>query len=291
MSRQRGVALLQVLFLSVILSVMLIAIHTKAKAAIDLAQQLSDRTMADLKIHSADNRMKFVLLTRNLQLSGTEDGSVHWNLYDVPFSFAEVTVQIQDVSGLVSLYNQQDIKALFTFFSSAELAGQLTERLKDWQDTDNQAEIRGAEQRDYPPEIKVRNNLMQTESELQFLKGMPAELSERLQPYVTTVPQLFRNPMAMPDIVIAALFGENLSQQLLKLRQEGVLTPQMTRLLLSDTNDDEWTYLPSGTFRMTFTSEINNVKLSRRYTIRLSPHQEDPFTYWEYVNQYHAENR
>lgn len=291
MSSQRGVALLQVLFLSVILSVMLIAIHTKAKAAIELAQQLSDRTMADLEIYSADSRMKFVLLTNNLQLDGPEHGSITWNLYNAPFSFEKVNVQIQDVSGLVSLYNQRDINRLLSLFSNDELAAQLSARLKDWQDTDNHAEIRGAEQIDYPADIKVRNNPMQTESELQFLKGMPVELSDQMQPYITTVPQIFRNPMAMPDVVLTALFGEKISQQIQKARQEGVLTPQMTRLLVSDYNDDEWTYLPSGTFRITFTSEINNVKLSRRYTIRLSPYQEDPFTYWEYVNQYHAENR
>lgn len=288
---QRGVALLQVLFLSVILAVMLISMHLKAKAAITLAQELNDRAQAELQLQSADSELKFVLLSQPLTLQGSEDGQLQWNLYDEPFSFADVNLQVQDVSGLVNLYNYNDVSRLLRYFSDESTASQLLGQLQDWQDDDQEAGIHGAEQSSYTAETRVRNQLMQTESEIRFLKSMTPALADSVLPWLSSAPQPYQNPLVMPGLVLEAMFGNAMANQLSRLRQTNKLDGAMLRVAMGALYSDDWVLGPSGSFRVTFTSEVNNVKLSRRYTIRLSPYQEDPFTYWEYVNQYHAENR
>jgi len=288
---QRGIALLQVLFLSMILSVMLISMHLKAKAALTLAQELSDRAQAELQLYSADNEFKFVVLSQPLTLQGSENGQLQWNLHDEPFAFAGVNMQVQDVSGLVNLYNYNDMARLFRYFNDESTAAQLLGQLQDWQDDDKDAGINGAEQSAYPAEVRVRNQLMQTESEIRFLKSMTPAQADLLLPWLSTAPQSYQNPLVMPDLVLQVMFGKTLADQLTRLRQTNKLDGDMLRVVMGAIHSDDWVFGPSGSYRVTFTSEVNNVKLSRRYTIRLSPYQEDPFTYWEYVNQYHAENR
>lgn len=292
MSRyQRGVALLQVLFLSVILSVMLISVHLKAKAAIQIAQDLSDRTAAELKIVSADSQLTFMLLTQNMSLQGSEDGLLQWNLYNEPVNFADVVLQIQDISGLVNLYHHDEMRKLLAFYSDGQTAEKLVARLKDWQDEDNQATITGAEQADYPATIVVRNQPMQTEDELRFLKDMPATLVEQVLPWIVTTPQSFQNPMVMPPTLLEAKYGAQIASELLDLRRNAERDPLKWQQSIGNSTEDSIAFLPSGNYRVTFTSEVNNVKLSRRYIIRLSPYQEDPFSYWEYLHHYHAESR
>lgn len=288
---QRGVALLQVLFLSVILSVMLISMHMKAKAALTLAQDLNDRAQAEMLLYSADNEFKFVILSQPLTLQGSENGQLQWNLYDEPFAFAGVNMQVQDVSGLVNLYNYNDMGRLFSYFTDESTASQLLGQLQDWQDDDGEAGINGAEQSAYPAEVRVRNQLMQTENEIRFLKSMTAERADLLMPWLSSAPQPYQNPLVMPNMVLEVMFGKTLADQLSRLRQNHKLDAVMLRVVLGALYSEDWVLGPSGSYRVTFTSEVNNVKLSRRYTIRLSQYQEDPFTYWEYVNQYHAENR
>jgi len=288
---QRGIALLQVLFLSMILSVMLISMHLKAKAALTLAQELTDRAQAELQLYSADAEFKFVVLSQPLTLQGSENGQLQWNLHDEPFAFAGINMQVQDVSGLVNLYNYNDMARLFRYFNDESTAAQLVGQLQDWQDDDKDAGINGAEQSAYPAEVRVRNQLMQTESEIRFLKSMTPAQADLLLPWLSTAPQSYQNPLVMPDLVLQVMFGKTLADQLTRLRQTNKLDGDMLRVVMGAIHSDDWVFGPSGSYRVTFTSEVNNVKLSRRYTIRLSPYQEDPFTYWEYVNQYHAENR
>lgn len=288
---QHGVALLQVLFLSIILAVMLMSMHFKAKGALDLAQELTDRTQGELKLYSADSQFKFVILSQPMTLLGSENGELKWNLYQEPFVFADVNMSIQDTSGLVNLFNYNDVARLFRHFSDDAITAQLLGQLQDWQDEDYVAGINGAEQPDYPSSMLVRNQLMQTESEIRFLKSMQPELAELILPWLTSAPQRFQNPLVMPSLVLEAMFGKPIADQLIMLRQNNKLDESMLRVAMGAIYSDDWILGPSGSYRVTFTSEVNNVKLSRRYTIRLSPYQEDPFTYWEYVNQYHAENR
>lgn len=288
---QRGIALLQVLFLSMILSVMLISMHLKAKAALTLAQELTDRAQAELQLYSADAEFKFVVLSQPLTLQGSENGQLQWNLHDEPFAFAGINMQVQDVSGLVNLYNYNDMARLFRYFNDESTAAQLVGQLQDWQDDDKDAGINGAEQSAYPAEVRVRNQLMQTESEIRFLKSITPAQADLLLPWLSTAPQSYQNPLVMPDLVLQVMFGKTLADQLTRLRQTNKLDGDMLRVVMGAIHSDDWVFGPSGSYRVTFTSEVNNVKLSRRYTIRLSPYQEDPFTYWEYVNQYHAENR
>ncbi|WP_348734486.1 hypothetical protein [Rheinheimera texasensis] len=288
---QRGIALLQVLFLSMILSVMLISMHLKAKAALTLAQELTDRAQAELQLYSADAEFKFVVLSQPLTLQGSENGQLQWNLHDEPFAFAGINMQVQDVSGLINLYNYNDMARLFRYFNDESTAAQLVGQLQDWQDDDNDAGINGAEQSAYPAEVRVRNQLMQTESEIRFLKSMTPAQADLLLPWLSTAPQSYQNPLVMPDLVLQVMFGKTLADQLTRLRQTNKLDGDMLRVVMGAIHSDDWVFGPSGSYRVTFTSQVNNVKLSRRYTIRLSPYQEDPFTYWEYVNQYHAENR
>jgi general secretion pathway protein K len=291
-TRQRGVALLQVLFLSAILGVLMLSIQQMAKQHVATAQAVINRVETQLALDSVDAKLKFNLLTTDLTnnyfVSLT---SVKMNLFDQPFTIDNAEIRIQDISGLISIADYVGMELLLAHFSrSPRQAQMIAAAIQDWEDMDDDALVVGAEQRDYPADVRVRNQPIQFEDELKAVRGMTSELYHAIRPYITLYPINFNNAMLMPPKLMELYVEPQLARQLVAMRQIGGLTSAEFDRVSGLSESEQFVNSASPAQRVTFTIVQNNVKLQRQYVIRLSPYQTEPFSYWEYLSNLHADN-
>ena len=107
---QRGVALIQVLLLTAILSMMALQFTLSSRQQVTIATDLQNKMQAEIKLRSLESKMLFTLLTLSksdldTRLAQENEIGRLWNFYGKPFSVSESeTVSIQDVNGLLSVY-------------------------------------------------------------------------------------------------------------------------------------------------------------------------------------------
>lgn len=283
--KQQGIALIQVLLLSTILAVVLLSMNHQARQHIRLATAVQQYTQANLALHSAEAEILYTLLSKQpFQLqSNKNDTGVQWNFHGKPFDFQQLTVQIQDTSGLLSASSPHSstLSGLVQQFSGTETQGrEIAAALADWQDRNDQQRLDGAEQADYR-DITVRNAPIQYLEEWLFVKGVTPELYQQLAPLMSLFPQGV-NINQQPEAVWRANFPASEVNELMRAREAGELTPTLFSSITGITIDEFTRFAAGPSYRIHFTAKNADVRLGRELTLRLTPYQKQPFDIFEY---------
>jgi len=213
-ARQRGMALVLVLWLIVLLAVMaaghsrnthietrLAARHVDASAARHVAEAGVHLAILDLIEIDDENRIDTSGQDRPLKILGRD-----------------TIVSIRRAAGLVDL-NAADagpLSALFAALSGdATTSRQLANAVLDWRDGDDLVRINGAESSDYRVAglyWSPRNAPFQRAEELQYVLGMTGELYRAALPYVTVHSgQSGVDLDAAPEFLIRALSAASIA--------------------------------------------------------------------------------
>lgn len=283
--KQQGIALIQVLLLTVLLSVILMSMNHQARQHIRLAEAVQQYTAAAMALHSAEAEILFSLLsTEAPQLArGGPVGAPAWNFYGVPFTFQDITLTIYDTSGLLNAANPgSQLLSQFTsqHTGSETLGRQIAAALADWQDRDDMIRLDGAEQADYPM-FEVRNGPLQYTEELLFIKGVTPELFAKLAPLLSLFPRGV-NINNQPEALWGLYLSEYQASELSRLRSEGKLTSGLFENLTSMPIDEFNRFSYGPAYRIGFTVKNADVRLSRELTLRLMPFQQQPLDIYEY---------
>lgn len=283
--KQRGIALIQVLLLSVLLSVILMSMNHQARQHIRLAEAVQHYTDATMALHSAEAEILFSMLSYEpFQLAqGSLVTAPDWNFYGEPFEFLDIELVVQDTSGLLNTSNPNaQVLSRFTAQSAgSEAVGrQIAASLADWQDKDDMPRPDGAEQADYSS-VEVRNGPVQYSEELLFIKGMTPELFAELAPLLSFFTQGV-NINQQPEALWRLHLPENQVQELSRLRRAGQLTAELFETLAAITIDEFTRFSYGPGYRIGFTVKNADVRLRRELTIRLMPFQQQPFDIYEY---------
>jgi general secretion pathway protein K len=283
--KQQGIALIQVLLLSTILSVVLLAINHQARQHIRLAAAVQQYTAANMALHSAEAEILFTMLSNEplaLQQLALADGS-RWNFHGDVFNYHNVTVSIQDTSGLINAASPgPDLLSKFTqqYYGSASLGRQIAAVLADWQDKDSIARLDGAEQDEYG-DLPVRNGPIQYAEEWLLLKGMTPALFGQIKPLLTFFPQgvnVNQQPNELWQLYLPAAHISELS----RARASGELSVELFQALSGITIDEFNRFDTGPGYRISFTVKNADVRLARELTLRLMPFQQQPFDIYEY---------
>lgn len=291
--KNQGIALLQVLLLSAILMVMLLAIHASAQRHVKLAELAIARAEASAMLNSVEAETLFALLThqRRRYLDGSMELPKRWSFDNTEFQFGEAIVQIEDTSGLQSLLSPAGLLPMLQGFTNDEaLARSLVAAIEDWQDSDDETRFGGAEQADYPPSVVVRNNAIQDVSELRVIKGFTPELIAKVSPYITLFPKKYQNLYAMPEEMLRYYIDPVQLKQVLAERQKGSLTPDRFSQLTGIEQDEFVGFTTSKGLLLRFTVDRNGVKLSRQFSVNLEPTAEQPLQFWDYYKNSYADS-
>ncbi|HZI83326.1 MAG TPA: hypothetical protein VFF44_05390, partial [Casimicrobiaceae bacterium] len=186
---QRGIALILVLWLTVLLTVIASAfaysMHTEAVAARNAVSLAQARALAD----GAIMRMAFELMRpRTMNETWQADGVPHyWDEGD-----AHLAVNAIDESGKIDLNSASDalLKGLFQTAGGldADAAQGIVDRIDDWKDADELKRPNGAEAPDYKAAgllYAPANAPFESVAELQRILGMTASLYGTVADHLT----------------------------------------------------------------------------------------------------------
>jgi general secretion pathway protein K len=187
MHRQRGVAMILVVWVIALMSVLLGSFALIARTEGMQARHLFDTTTARYAAEAGLERAVFELRRPDPNSRWTGDGRP----YEFQFDNALVHVELTDESGKIDLNSVGDDILVQLFVSvglNLDQATQLSDAIQDWRDPDEIARPHGAEAPEYQSaglSYVPRNAPFQTVSEVQQVLGMSYELYSKIEPAVT----------------------------------------------------------------------------------------------------------
>lgn len=224
-SRQRGVALILVIWVIALMGVLLGSFALIARTENFEARHLFDGTTARYAAQAGIERAVYELRNPDMTQRWVGDGRP----YIFEFDGAQVQVELTDESGLIDI-NTADDALLQGLFASVgvppDQAAALSDAIQDWRDPDDVPRPQGAELNEYRAAglpYAPRNAPFQTVGEVQQVLGMNYDLYEKIESAITIYGGGVQpNPAYAPLEVLLALPGmtPDLAQQLIAARQQ-----------------------------------------------------------------------
>lgn len=284
---QQGVALIVVLMLVAVLGLLMLQLSLTAKANTARAQNLLDRTRAELGAQSALAELTFSLLTNNWVIQNQADTvsaadelveayPARWNFRGESFSVGNTVIQIQDLSGLlpVPLPGQ----------SMATLASALRQTGVEPDRADRAARVIEAMQRE-------EGGLpLQDFSELTNLAGIQAFEIERLRSVMTLAPVVNFNPDTAPNDALAVRFSGSLLDGLLALRASDTLNNLSYAAVIGSGGDEFVDFYPGPALSVSVSVRAGDAMARVTSSLLIRPYEFEPLLPWSLRRQSLAVN-
>lgn len=278
--RQQGIALIQILLITAVLSVLALYLTSTAKNQVKMAQWADNKAKALVAVHSAESNLLFTLLVNN-----RHDEQVHtennfneiktkWNFFAKPFRINDqVTVKIQDQAALIHAhYPERDLlKALIAFHGmSADQVNVVLDSLLDWQDLDNIPRANGEESLANINEI--RNGSVPSLHDFNFINNISPPLFQSLLLNTTIYKKGIFNPMNSSAELLAAITSPNIAKQVVTLRENKQLTSSIFTQLTGITENVKIIMYPSNIVAIDIEGKVGNSIVNKQIIIELKPY-------------------
>lgn len=277
--KNKGVALLQVLLISAIISILALYFTQTAREQVKLAQLASDRGEAMVAIKTAQSRLLMALLTRLREpnVLSQNDISVQWNFYNEPFVLInEVTVSIQDQGGLIAIGfpDARLIKGLLEQNGADDtLAPVIIDSLLDWQDADRLTRLNGAEQDSYLQ--GPRNGNISVQQEVSRVRGMSAAMWREFGPLFTMYRRAPFNPMTAPPQILRGLIGHDRAAEYLSQRKNTPITAKLFSSMTGLHEDMQQIFYPGHVMEITLRAKRGEIMLNKTLMLEVNPYAID----------------
>ena len=185
--RNRGVALILVLWMVALLTIIAASFSTQSKVESRLAGNSKAALQAKLLAESGFSRAVMELMV----ISPQQRWNFNGQLYPLQTAQGELEVSIRNASGLLDLNkaSSDQLNRLFVLISDdPEERNALVDRLNDWRDADDLRRLNGAEDKDYRAagyDYTTAGKDLTSLEELAYVMGFDAARVNRLRPYVT----------------------------------------------------------------------------------------------------------
>ena len=265
-TKQSGVALLQVLLMSAVISVLALQMSYSAKDKVSIAQVIQDKVMAEVAVRTMESELLFALSTARWAKDEQHENKLAqiWNFYGSPFEYEDIgTITIQDNSGLISVFNGGDRSTVERAFErllgskhQARVARNALIDTQGFQNSTNGAGISGQF-------FQSRQEMLRALKEL----GIPSSKAE----VFTRIPYSAYLPLQAPDESLKLWLPERQAKAVIESRQNGELTPQLFTQLTGLRKSDYMLFYPSGRFIITLKKQIGDARVQRKMFINVSP--------------------
>jgi general secretion pathway protein K len=258
-TKQTGVALIQVLLISAIITLLAIRFSYTAREQVSTATTFEQRIQATQLLQSTQSKMIFTLLTEEDFAKANEifPMSERWNFYGKSFYLEQtdstyVKASMQDNAGLLP---QQ-----FITWPQWEkvLVG----------DMEPNALTNGNSYRNLPIQLpqEIDNFFNDNLVKLQDVKNISMYY-----------PIAGFNLMNAPELLITYLFPENEATEMLSKRAANQLTSRDVIDLLGSQYDDViYKFFPATQIKLTIEVKLNEIQLQETIEIKLQPRTEEP---------------
>jgi len=286
--KEQGIALIQVLLISAIISILAIHFSYTAREQIAIATAFEQRIKATQALKSAQSKMIYTLLTQNTfeQPNNTFPSSEPWNFYGKPFTLAQtenskIVVSIQDNNGLLS---QQYIKSPFWTkvlekmgFDSLQ-AKKKQGLIKDWQDKNLTSWLIGnSEPKTLENGQAYRNQAIQLPQEIEWFFEQETQTLNLIKQISTQYAMVGFNPMNAPEPLLHLFFEPAIATLIIEQRDRNILTRKQIINFLGDDYDNVIMTLFQGVqFKITTQVSFADVQLQETIEIQLQPSENEP---------------
>jgi general secretion pathway protein K len=295
---QKGIALFQILLMTAVISILALQFTQTARNQVAIASIMNDRLQAQTILKTVESELLFALFTENRYQNPSSDNPYvqNWNFFGERFEPANSTpearieLKIQDLNGLIGLYQGRGHEWLAALLESLNDKNTLSENIDvstvinsmiDWQDSDDLALVNGAERGQYEASEMPSNLPFQNYSEFQYVKGVSAELHKYLQPLTTVRSQRYFNPMLAPNEILTSMLDEDRVNEIIRLRRAGQLSINKFTALSGFETDESLMFFPSGLLRIDFSVKVAEVSLKKSIEIYLQPYDKHPYLEYE----------
>jgi general secretion pathway protein K len=186
-NRQRGIALVLVLWLVVLITIIGSSHAHNARIELNLAFNHIGAAQARALAEAGIHRAIMELFVSDEDANWAFDGTAYRTQLDT----GSVNVAIRDASGLLDL-NRADAVSIDAVLEAAgteeSVRQRLVDAILDWRDKDKLRRLHGAEDDDYRRaglDWEAADALFFSIDELRYVLGMTPELFDRLAPYLT----------------------------------------------------------------------------------------------------------
>jgi general secretion pathway protein K len=280
MDRQRGLALVTVLWGLMILAAIAAAMLSTGRVSSRLATSGVERAKAEALAEAAVNRAVLGLIDPRIDR--------RWRIDGVPrlavFKEAPVSVAIQDEYGKIDLNvaGPEILRQMFTVAGvGAEAADSLTDATLDWREKGDLHRLHGAKAEDYRAagySYAPRGGPFQMVGELKLVMGMTPALFQRLQPILTVYSQRpMPNTQTAPRAALLSTPGMNAAEAdaLIQARNGGLGTASTGPI--QNGVIDPSVQLAGWPFTIRVEVPMTTGHLVHEITIRLTGDKKQPF--------------
>ncbi|RRS10088.1 hypothetical protein EAG18_03930 [Pseudoalteromonas sp. J010] len=274
---QQGIALLQVLLITAVLSLLGLFMTKTARQQIEIASSFDNRAQALVNNYDAEATVLFALLTESKSPTSPFSNDLPeltqvWNFYGEAFRYGDqATISLQDLRGLLNIRypsEQRWLRILTQKGLSDYDARLLLSQIQDWQDVDKLS-------RYSLPESGYKNGVIQTWSELSHL-NIPRVLSSYLEQNATIYKKSIFNPMTAPDSLLHSLYDAPVVEQLIKMRKDKTLTPALFTAYTGVSESQSITLFPSSNYKIKIETQLGGARVNRTLYYLLDPNKSKP---------------
>lgn len=284
MTKQNGIALIQVLLITAVLSVLALYLTTTAKDQVMVAQWTNNKADALVAMHSAESNLLFTLLTELKTINNTtsNDNNVinpieavlsNWNFFNKPFAVnQQVSIAMQDQSALINLHfpNRDVLTALIMSQGyNINQTNVIVDSLLDWQDLDSIPRVNGIEVNNVGMPV-IRNGALPSIYDLNFIEAISPELQQVLIKNSTIYRKGPFNPTNSPEEILFSLLNTQTALQVMELREANQLTKRKFTQLTGIRENDEIFFYPSNYVSITLISKVGISVVKKIITIHIN---------------------
>jgi general secretion pathway protein K len=280
-NKQQGIALIQVLLITAILSVLALYLTSTAKDQVKVAQWQDDKSDALVAVHSAEAELLYTLLVnskiKNAEGINSNNNIINnWNFFDKPFVINnQVDANIQDQRALIHAHfpDAKVLKAFiaFTGYGDKEV-NVMYDNLLDWQDIDSIPRANGDES--LSALNNIRNGAVPDLHDFSFVNNMTAELLQGLLKNTTLYGKGIFNPMNSSRALLTAITNAQIAQQVIQLREQGQLSPIQFSQLTGIVESDKVLMYPSNILAIDLEGKSGISVVRKQKIIELNPYAD-----------------
>lgn len=274
---QRGIALIQVLIISMVLSILGIYILQSSNDQINITNSIKTAFDLRVELEDAEASVLHALLTelRVKNKQSKNEVAKLWNFHNTRFEVGRVSVQIQDLNGLISL-NMTDDNTLRDFLlqlgvSSGD-AEQFIDSLADWKDDNDNHRLYGAERDYYESQgvIGPRNGYLQSVAEVYYIKKNDILTHEQWAKYFTVERVDGFNPANAPkEILQSFIKNDSKVANLVELRDNIQLNEYQFAKETGISSDEFLTFVTGNNLRITLIAKSEQQQIKKTFNVAL----------------------
>jgi len=284
MNKVAGIALIQVLLITALLSVFALFLNQGAARHTHISSLAQQRAEAEVLLHSAKNELLFTLLTEPLlypSIDGDDSSQQvdnkkiqnKWNFHNQAFSLSKyVKVKIQDQSALLNINfmgSSRLVKLLTTAGVAQKRAVQITDTLLDWIDADNIPRDLG---NDSFMSDSIRNGKIIDITEIEKALVLTDKEKDLLYNNLSVFSRGDLNVMSASKELIASMSSPDKAALVTQLREQGKLSISNFKEYTGIEYQDGVRFVSSNRLGIQLFVHYQDISLSKNFIIKLSPY-------------------